>query len=45
MCLRISNGWATLEVLMAVGIRSALFWEVLQYTLTPKYQLFCRITT
>jgi len=30
---------------MAVGVRSAMFWEVMPYTLAPKKQIFGRITT
>ena len=45
MCCKIRNGWATHDVLMAVALRSVVFWEVLPYTLTTKYQIFGRIKT
>jgi hypothetical protein len=45
MCRTISNGWARLDVLMAVDIRGAMFWEVLPYTLATKNHIFGRITS
>jgi len=44
MCLTINNGWARLEVLMAVDMRSVIFWELLPCTLVPKNQNFGRST-